>query len=108
MFPLKTHTPPSKGSLPRHLWPKQVRQDISSIRRRAKALRRLLGSETRRTKVPQGEPPPSGSFTDLWADVGVPISLRTALSPPPRHLDTLGVLVRQGPLPGSITLLQDA
>ena len=25
MFPLKTHNPPSKGTLPRHLWPKQVR-----------------------------------------------------------------------------------
>ncbi len=42
MSPLKTPTPPSEGTLPRHLWPKPVRQDISCIRRRAKALRRLL------------------------------------------------------------------
>ena len=49
MFPLKTPNPPKKGTLPRHMWPKQVRQDISNIRRRAKAIRRLLGNERRRT-----------------------------------------------------------
>jgi hypothetical protein len=49
MFLLKTPNSPKKGTLPRHLWPKQVRQDIFSIRRRAKAIRRLLGNERRRT-----------------------------------------------------------
>ncbi len=105
MSTLKTPTPLSKGTLLRHLWPKQVRQDISCIRRRAKAIRRLLRSETHHPEVPQGEPPPVDSCKDLWARVGTPHSLRTALSPPPRHLDTRGVLVRPNSLTGSTTPL---
>ncbi len=113
MFPLKTPNSPGKGNLPRHLWPKQVRQDISCIRRRAKNIRRLLRyethhPETRHTEAPQGEPPPLDYCTYLWDDIGTPISLRTALSPPPRHMDTLGVLVRPDSLLGSTTLLQEA
>ncbi len=34
--------PPSKGTLPRHLWTNSVRHDVTEIRRRAKAIRRLL------------------------------------------------------------------
>ena len=49
IFPLKTAKSTKKGTLPRHLWPKHVRQDISCIRRRAKAIRRLLGHDKRRT-----------------------------------------------------------
>ncbi len=108
MFPLKAPTHPCKGTLPRHLWPKPVRQDISCIRRRAKALRRLLKHETQQADLAQGEPPPADSYATLWVGVGTPLSLRTALSPPPRHLDTLGVLVRPASLLGDTTILQDA
>ena len=82
IFPLKTAKSTKKGTLPRHLWPKKVRQDISCIRRRAKAIRRLLGHDKRRTE----ESPQLDLDTDLWARIGTPIALRTALTPPP--LDT--------------------
>ncbi len=101
MFYLKPPTSPKKGTLPRHLWPKQVRQDISCIRRRAKVIRRLLGSESQRSD----ESPQLDHNTDLWTAIGTPITLRTALSPPPKHLDTLGVLVSPDSLPENTTLL---
>jgi len=97
MFPLKTPTAPSKGTLPRHLWPRTFRQDISNLRRRAKAIRRLIKHEAYPPGGFQGEfppRPPSDSSITLWASVATPLSLRTAISPPPRNLDTLGVLVR--------------
>ncbi len=40
--------------------------------------------------------------------MGTPLSLRTALSPPPRHLDTLGVLVRPDSFLVGTTTLMDA
>jgi hypothetical protein len=83
MSPLKTPTPSSKGTLPRHLWPKSVRHNISCIRRRNKALHRLLKHETHPPDLPQGEPPIADYYTTLWASVGTPLSIRTALSPPP-------------------------
>jgi hypothetical protein len=52
MSPLKIPTTPSKGTLPRHHWPKRVRQYISNLRCKAKAIRRLIKHEA---------PPPEGS-----------------------------------------------
>ncbi len=40
--------------------------------------------------------------------MGHPLSLRTALSPPPRHIGTLGVLVQPDSLLAGITTLQQA
>ena len=51
MFPHKLPATPGKGTLPRHLWPESVRHDVSNIRRRAKAIRRLIKHET---KTPAG------------------------------------------------------
>ncbi len=45
MFPHKAAPPPSRGTLPRHLWPNTVRHDVAQIRRRAKAVRRLVRIE---------------------------------------------------------------
>ena len=42
MFPHKPPAKPGKGTIPRHLWPKSVRHDISHIRRRTKSIRRLI------------------------------------------------------------------
>jgi len=50
MFPDKAAGYPGKGTLPRHLWPKSVRQYVSNIRRRAKAIRRLIKHETKTPK----------------------------------------------------------
>ncbi len=33
MFPHKEAPPPSRGTLPRHLWPSSVRHDVAKIRR---------------------------------------------------------------------------
>jgi len=49
-----SHNPPAtlgKGTLHRHLWPKTVRHDVSNIRRRDKAVRRLIKHETKNTGV---------------------------------------------------------
>ena len=46
MFPHKATPPPSRGTLPRHLWPNTVSHDVAEIRRRAKVVRRLVRIET--------------------------------------------------------------
>ncbi len=46
MFPHNPPATPNKGTLPRHLWPESVRHYVSIIRRRAKAVRRLVKQET--------------------------------------------------------------
>ncbi len=53
MFPQKKPTTPSKGTLPRHLWPKSNRHDVSNIRRRGKAIRRLIKHETKNQRAPK-------------------------------------------------------
>ena len=65
IFPHKPPATPSRGTLPQHLWPKLVRHDISKIRRRAKAIRRLIkyeaGTLADAHEKPQGIPRyPSG------------------------------------------------
>jgi hypothetical protein len=50
MIPHKAAPPPSKGTLPYHLWPNSVRHDVAEIRRRAKAIRRLIRIETQTPK----------------------------------------------------------
>jgi len=52
------HKPPAtlgQGTLPRHLWPKSVRHDVSNIRRRAKAVRRRIKHETKTPACTQHE-----------------------------------------------------
>ena len=106
MFPQKTHATPSKGTLPRHLWLKSVRHDVSNIRRRAKAIRRLIKHETKPPAGSEDEPPTEDPSLPLWSSVATPLSLRTVLGPPPKNLDTSGVFVRPDPLPmGTATLL---
>jgi len=105
MFPHTTLATPSKDTLPRHLWPKSVRHDVSNLRRRAKAIRRLVKYETKRQVGSQNELLPEDPSLPLWASVATPLSLKTALSPPPKSLDTLGVLVRLNTLPMGTTSL---
>ena len=50
MFPHKPPATPGKGTLPRHLWPKSVRHDVSNIRHRAKSIRRLINHEKKAQK----------------------------------------------------------
>ena len=57
MFPQKPLATPGKGTLPRQLWPKSVRHDVSNIRRRAKAIRRLIKHKTRIPKYTLEELP---------------------------------------------------
>ncbi len=104
MFHLKTHASPGKGTLPRHLWPKTVRQDVSTIRRRAKVIRCLNKHETKQPADAQDEPPPPDPSLPLWSIVATPLILRTFLSPLPKNMDALGVLVRPDPLVGTSTL----
>ena len=64
MFPHKTPATPSQGKLPRHLWPKTVRHDISNLRRRAKVIHHLIKYETKNRRAlatPRGPlPTPMG------------------------------------------------
>jgi hypothetical protein len=94
MFPHKPPATPNRGTLPRHLWPKSVRYDISNIRRRAKAIRRIIKHETRTLANAREEPPPRDPSLPLCSIVDTPLSLRTVLSPPPKGQDTLGLLNR--------------
>ena len=56
MFPRKPPATPNRGTLPRHLWPKSVRHDVSNIRRRAKAIRCLIKHEAITLAGAQEEP----------------------------------------------------
>ena len=88
------HKPPatlSRGTLPRHLWPKSVRHNISNIWRQAKSIRRFMKHKTRTRAKAHEEPPPKDPSVSLWSSVNTPLSLRTVLSPPPKDLDTLGL-----------------
>ena len=108
MFPHITPTTPNKGTLPRHLWPKPVRHDVSNIRRRAKAICRLIKHETKPQAGSIDEPSPEDPSLPLWNSVATPLSLHTALSPPPKNLDPLGILVRLDSLPINTATLTEA
>jgi len=97
MFPHRTAPAPSRSRniLPRHLWPNSVRHGVGNIRRRAKVIRRIvrLAPKPRQDTSEDTSSPPSHIF--LWSCVNSPLALRTVLSPPPRGLDTLGLLTRE-------------
>jgi len=95
MFPHKVAPPPTRGTLPRHLWPNSVRHDISEIRRRAKAVRRLVRIEANPPVITPDKPSFLDTHLALWSSVSAPVQLRTSLSPLPRGLDTLGFLTRE-------------
>ena len=54
MFPHKPPAKPGRGTIPRQLWPKSAKHDVSNIRRRAKYIRRLINNEA---KAQRGTPP---------------------------------------------------
>jgi len=105
MFPHKKHATPSKGTLPRHLWPTSTRHDVSNIRRRAKAIRRLIKHETKPLAGAQEKSFLEDPSLPLWPSFETPLSLRTVLSPPPKNLDTLGVCMRPDHIPMGTTTL---
>jgi len=88
MLTYKTPATPRKGTLPRHLWPKSVRPDVSNIRRQAKAIRRLIKHETTPPAGSQDRPPPEDPYLPLWSSVVTPLSLSTVFSPRPKNVDT--------------------
>jgi hypothetical protein len=108
MFPHKPPAKPGKGTIPRHLWPKSVKHDVSHIRRRAKSITRLINHETKAQRCT----PPAELSTDpslsLWSSVNKPLSLRTVLNPPPKDMDSLGVLLRTDTTPMDSTTLHAA
>ena len=94
MFP---HKPPAtlyRITLPRHLWPKSVRHDVSNIPRRAKAISRFIKHETKTPKCTLHESLSADPSLPLWSSVNKPLSLRTVLNPPLKDMDSLGVLLR--------------
>ena len=105
IFPHKPPATPGKGTIPRHLWPNSMRHDISHIRRRAKSIRRLINHETKAQRCT----PPVELSTDphppLWTSFNTPLSFRTVLNPPPKDIDSLGVLLRPNTTPMDSTTL---
>ena len=100
MFPHKVAPPPpSRGTLPRHLWPNSVRHDVSEIRIRAKAVRRLVRIEANPSGIEPDKPPLADTHQALWNDISKPMQLRIRLLPLPRGHDTLGLLTREDPSP---------
>ena len=104
MSPHKPQITPTRITLPRHLLPKSVCHDFSIIRRRAKAIRRLVKHEARNMVDVQEKPYPRDPMRPLWSSVNTPLPLRTVLSLPPMGLDTLGHFTRtdldpKGPSP---------
>jgi len=95
MLPHHTALAPSHSTLPRHLWPSSVRYDVANIRRRAKAIRRLVILDSNPQQVTEEDLSPSLTHMSLWSSVNTPLPLRTVLSPPPRSLDTLGLFTRE-------------
>ena len=108
MFPHNPPAKPGKGTLPRHLWPKSVRYDVSNIRRRAQAICRLINHETKAQRCTPPEELLSDPSLPLWSSVNKSLSLRTVLSPPPKDMDSLGVLFRTDTTPTDQTTLQAA
>jgi len=106
MFPHKLPAKPGKGTLPQHLWPKSARHDVSNIRHRAKAIRRLINHETKARRCTPPEELSRDPSLPLSSSVNKPLSLRTVLSPPPKNVDSLGVLLRTDTSPTDQTTLQ--
>jgi hypothetical protein len=95
MFPHKVTPPPTRGTLPRHLWPNSVRHDVSEIRSQAKAVRRLVRIEANPPATTPDKPSLLDTHPALWSNGITPIQLRTSLSFLPRGLDTLSLLARE-------------
>ena len=95
MFPHKFTPPPTRGTPPRHLWPSSVRHDVSEIRRRAQAVRRLVRIEANPPVITPDKPSLLDTHPALWSNVSTPIQFRTSISPLPRGLDALGLLTRE-------------
>jgi len=89
--PTHTHT---RGTPPRHLWPKSARHDISNIRRRAKVIRRLIKHEAIALVDAQEEPSPRDPSLPLRSNVNTSLPLLKVLSPPSRDLNILGLFAR--------------
>jgi hypothetical protein len=104
-FPHKPPAKPDKGTLPRHLWPKSVKHDASHIRRRSKAIRRLVTYETKAQRCTPPETLTRDLSLSLWSIVIKPQSLRTVLNPPPKDANSLGVLHRLNTTPMDPTTL---
>ena len=89
-FPQKTANGGRGRTLPHHLWPKSVKTDLSVIRERAHALRRLNNiaarnpSTTAATLSPENAP-----HAKLWQCVTSPVTIRTIMSPPLKDTGTL-------------------
>jgi len=47
-------------------------------------------------------------YHSTWSSVNTPLSMRTVLSPPPRDLDSMRVLLHLDPIPKGTTTLQAA
>jgi len=91
MFPQKAF-PLKRADLPQHLWPKKARHDTSTIRRRTKTLRRLVILVPFSPDRALGD---SSPLISLCHRVHSPLRLRTELPPPPKDLDSLGLLHRE-------------
>ncbi len=108
MFPHKPPGKPGTGTLPWHLWPKSVRHDVSHIRRRAKAIRRLITYKNKAQKCTPPEALTRDLSLPLWSSVSKPLSLRTILNPPPKDASSLGVIHRLDTTPRDPTTLHAA
>jgi hypothetical protein len=92
MFPLKAGTPAKAHTLPHHLWPKSVMHDVYAIRTRTKALRRLAAlNATMPHLTMQDISDENSPHHSLWHRVTIPLTLRTATSPPIRNLEALSL-----------------
>ncbi len=105
MFPHKQQRSPTRAPLPRHIWHKAVRHDISNIRRRAKARRRLIRHETRPLECTQREPSQRQPSPPLMSGVNTTLSPRVII-PPQKDLDTLGLLTFEVTIPQGTSLQQ--
>jgi hypothetical protein len=84
-----------------------VRHDVTEIRRRARAIRRLLRLEATPPEIPPAAPPSADTHSALWQSVSTPVRLRTALSPPLKDIATLGLLTEEDlHLPGEFPTTQ--
>jgi hypothetical protein len=105
------HKPPAKpgrDTIPRHLWPKSVKHDVSTIRRRAKSIRRLINQEMKAQRCSSPSELPSDPYPSLWSSVNNPLSLHTILNPPPKDMDCLWVLLRPETTPMDSATIQAA
>ena len=89
MFPQKPISAPSRGTLPHNL--------LRDLARRAKAIRWLVRLEASPLDDITLEDPPHlhTAPLSLWSSVNTPLALRTVPSPPPKKIETLGLLTRE-------------